>query len=102
MLGGAQWWSCSLQVLIEVVLFSLGALVAEVVLCSSFSVWSRLMPAPSDFAKQQVSILQRILVLITKNTNSKYKENTKQNTRQQNRKETDAFNIPSFRISSFF
>ena len=68
MLGGAQWWSCSLQVLIEVVLFSLGALVAEVVLCSSFSVWSRLMPAPSDFAKQQVSILQRILVLITKNT----------------------------------
>ena len=61
MLGGAQWWSRSLQVLIEVVLFSLGALVAEVVLCSSFSVWSRLMPAPSDFAKQQVSILQRIL-----------------------------------------
>ena len=85
--------------LIEVVLFSLGALVAEVVLCSSFSVWSRLMPAPSDFAKQQVSILQRILVLITKNTNSKYKDNTKQNTRQQNRNETDAFNIPSFLIA---
>ena len=69
-------------------------------MCGSFSVWSMLIPAPSDFAKQQVSILQRMLVLSTKNTNSKYNKNTKQNPRQQNRNETAAFNIPSFRISS--